>query len=282
LSNGGGAGPHHHANLKSCFRCGRSFRTKGYDQSTLHSVYGNVPMRVRRVRGCSCTGTQARSYSPIPTSQHPITPELKYLTAQLAALLPFGKVTDFLSELLPFSAKMTASTVRNRTLKVGKRLGQSAGLLAAKPQHEPCPEAVVGLDGAYVRARHPRPERNFEVIVGTVLDGTGPVRRFASVRNGGSETVEATRLARRQHGVDENTTVTVLTDGDAGLRAIQHRVAPQAEHVLQSRMCSASGFKYSCNWCTSSPLSERNSTCWSIYSPCERSTSNSRRFGFSS
>src|SRR5438270_11502128 len=55
----------HNASLKSCFRCGRSFRTKGYYQSTLRSVYGHVPMRVRRIRGCSCTGTQHRSYSTL-------------------------------------------------------------------------------------------------------------------------------------------------------------------------------------------------------------------------
>jgi hypothetical protein len=30
-----------------CSSCGKAFRTKGYCQSTLRSVYGNVPMRVR-------------------------------------------------------------------------------------------------------------------------------------------------------------------------------------------------------------------------------------------
>ena len=152
-------------------------------------------------------------------------------TAKLAALLPFGKVTDFLSELLPLSAKVTASTVRNRTLKVGKRLEKSADELAA-PSHQPCPETVVGLDGAYVRSRHPHPERNFEVIVGKVMDQTGRTTRLAAVREGGPETIEATRRALRQHGVEETTTVTMFTDGDTGLRAIQRHVAPQAEHVL--------------------------------------------------
>ena len=223
---------HHNGTLKSCFRCGKSFRTKGYYPATLRSVYGYVPMRVRRIRGCSCTGTQHRSYSTLFTHQYPMTPELRYLTAKLAALLPFGKVTDFLSELLPLSAKMTTSTVRNRTMKVGKRLEKSADALTSPPRREPCPEAVVGLDSAYLRARHPRPERNFEVIVGKILDNTGRTTRFASVRNGSSETVVATRRALQQHGVAQNTTVTVLTDGDSGLRAVQRQVAPQAEHVL--------------------------------------------------
>jgi uncharacterized C2H2 Zn-finger protein len=99
--------------IKSCPRCGRGFRTKGYYQSTLRSVYGNVGMRVRRLRACSCSGSQAHSFSTLFTNKQPITPELRYLTSKMAALLPFGKVADFLAELLPLQT--TAGTVRNRT-----------------------------------------------------------------------------------------------------------------------------------------------------------------------
>jgi hypothetical protein len=215
-----------------CSSCGKAFRTKGYYQSTLRSVYGNVPMRVRRLRGCSCTGAQNRSYSTIFTNNNPITPELRYLNAKMAAFLPFGKAADFLRELLPVSANMTASTVRNRTMKVGKRLQKSADALSVSSKAAPCEEVVVGLDGGYVRARHQRPERNFEVVVGKVLDPGGNATRFAFVRNGGLEAVREAGRAFRRHGVNENTSITVLTDGDAGLRTIHRHVAPQAEHVL--------------------------------------------------
>jgi hypothetical protein len=97
---------------------------------------------------------------------------------------------------------------------------------------KPCEEVVVGLDGGYIRARHQRPERNFEVVAGKVLDHDGNATRFAFVRNGGCEVVSAAGLAFRRRGVNENTSVTVFTDGDAGLRAIHRQVAPQAEHVL--------------------------------------------------
>jgi hypothetical protein len=39
-------------------------------------------------------------------------------------------------------------------------------------------------------------------------------------------------LALQHCGANEATAVIVLTDGDAGLRAIQHQVAPQAGHIL--------------------------------------------------
>ena len=150
----------------------------------------------------------------------------------MAALLPFGKAADFLGELLPLSAQTTGTTVRNRTMKVGKRLQKSARALADTSTASSCEEVVVGLDGGYVRSRHPRPERNFEVVAGKVLDKNGDATRFAFVREGGAEAVNAADLALSQRGVNESTSVTVLTDGDAGLRAIHSQVAPRAEHVL--------------------------------------------------
>jgi len=222
---------HHGASIKSCLSCGLAFRTKGYYCSTLRSVYGNVPMRVRRLRRCPCSG-QRGSWSTVFTNKYPITPELRYLTSKMAALLPFGKVVDFLSELLPLSSETTASTVRNRMMKVGGRLQKSAEALAAPSTSEPSKQAVIGFDGGYVRARHRRPERNFEVVAGKVLGDEGSTTRFAFVRNSGSAGESAASFAMRRSGVSETTAVTVLTDGDAGLRMIHRRIAPEAEHVL--------------------------------------------------
>jgi hypothetical protein len=222
---------HHGISMKACFKCGAALRTKGHYNSMLRTVYGNVPMRVRRLRGCACALDSA-SRSAIFTNHNPVTPELKYLTAKLAALMPFGKVADFLSELLPLSTKAAPGTIRNRTMKVGRRLQNSAEALAVSARHGPCERAVVGLDGGYVRSRHRRPEYNFEVVAGKVLGQEGSVARFAFVRDGGSAGESAAGLAMRRSGVNESTSVTVLTDGDAGLRGIQRRVAPEAEHVL--------------------------------------------------
>jgi hypothetical protein len=72
---------------------------------------------------------------------------LRYLTAKMAALLPFGRATEFLSELLPMSAETSVNTVRNRTMKVGKRLRKSAEVLANRSVSSSCEEAVLGLDG---------------------------------------------------------------------------------------------------------------------------------------
>jgi hypothetical protein len=184
------------------------------------------------VKGCPCTGSQNRTYSVLFTNKNPVTPELRYLTAKMAALLPFGKTADFLSELLPLSTEVSASTVRNRTLRVGRRLQKSAEALANASAPTPCEAAVIGFDGGYVRARQQRPERNFEIVAGKILAENGSATRFAFVRQGGSEGVRTADLALRRHGINDETSLTVLTDGDAGLRAIHHQLAPRAEHIL--------------------------------------------------
>ena len=48
------------AAIPSCLQCGRAFRTKGYYQSTLRSVYGKVRMRVRRESMQSCGAFKQR------------------------------------------------------------------------------------------------------------------------------------------------------------------------------------------------------------------------------
>jgi hypothetical protein len=90
----------------------------------------------------------------------------------------------------------------------------------------------VGLDGGYVKNQQPRPERTFEVIAGKVLGEDEQTTRFAFVRKGSTSGGAVIAQLLRQHGMGPNTRVTVLSDGEAGLRAIQRAAAPHAEHVL--------------------------------------------------
>jgi hypothetical protein len=91
---------------------------------------------------------------------------------------------------------------------------------------------VLGLDGAYVRDRHPRPARTFEVVVGQVRSAGDAPTRFAFVRQGSAAGAATITQALREHGVSPDKRVTVLSDGDAGLRAMQRAAAPEADPVL--------------------------------------------------
>ena len=153
------------------------------------------------------------------------------MTAKFAALAPFARVADLLSELLPTGGAANAGTVRNRTRRVGATVAQFRP--AGRPIPEPdeiTPAVIVGLDGGYVRSRHRRPERNFEVVAGKIIGADGRQHRFAFARNGVSTEPFAHALVRA--GVREWTPATVLSDGDAGLRNLQRRVLPGATAVL--------------------------------------------------
>src|ERR1700677_3323535 len=85
-----------------------------------------------------------------------------------------------------------------------RRLQNSAEALTVSARREPCERVVVGLDGGYVRSRHRRPEYNFEVVAGKVLDEEGSDACFAFVCDGGSAAESAAALAMRRSGVNES------------------------------------------------------------------------------
>ena len=104
---------------------GAVLASKGHYGATFRSLFGDVPVRVRRLLACPCQGAgEAKSFAALDLGGRRGAPELAYVTARYAALAPFGKVADLLSELLPISGAQNASTVRNRTLRVGEAVVQ--------------------------------------------------------------------------------------------------------------------------------------------------------------
>ncbi|MGH9771121.1 MAG: hypothetical protein ACRD4Q_05410, partial [Candidatus Acidiferrales bacterium] len=112
-----------------------------------------MPLSTWGTSGRKCRGVGDQTFSSLPTGKNPTSPELSYLSAKLAALMPFGKVADFLGELLPDSAKTNANSVRNRVMRVGRHLERAAANAELPQSETPAHEIVVGLDGGYVRGR---------------------------------------------------------------------------------------------------------------------------------
>ncbi len=224
-----------------------------------------MPVRVRRLLVCPCQGAgEAKSFAVLDLGKDAVAPELAYVTARYAALIPFGKVATLLSELLPMDGAQNTGTVRNRTLRVGHEVvhqinrargahhhgeemrhltatpGEAQALFpqqylsetAKRPVVQAGSPVVVGLDGGYVRSRHRQEERHFEVVAGKVIDTQGCQHRFAFARNGQATASEAFRQALAAAGVHADTPATVLCDGDAGLWRLQRAVLPRATIVL--------------------------------------------------
>src|SRR3954470_5717060 len=183
--------------------CGRALGSKGHYGATFRSLFGEVPVRVRRRLACPCRGAcEAKSFTVLDLGKGVLAPELAYVTARYAALAPFGKVAALLSELLPLGGAQHASTVRNRTLRVGTQVVRAHAAEAANRPAAPATNpVVVGLDGGYVRNRHRAEGRRFEVIAGKVIQADGNQHRFAFPRTGPIATTEAFRAALAAAGV---------------------------------------------------------------------------------
>src|SRR3977135_1211598 len=61
----------HGESLRPCPHCASPRTTKGYYTSIFRSVYGQVPMRVRRLRPCPCEATSRASAWGSPTRRTP-------------------------------------------------------------------------------------------------------------------------------------------------------------------------------------------------------------------
>src|SRR5215218_1814053 len=73
--------------------CGRVLASKGHYLAKVRSVFGDVSVRVRRLLVCPCQGPgEAKSFAALDLGQDAVAPELAYVTARYAALVPFGKV----------------------------------------------------------------------------------------------------------------------------------------------------------------------------------------------
>jgi len=89
---------------RSCVACGRVLASKGHYGARFRSLFGDVPVRIRRLHVCPCQGSgAAKSFAVLDLGGDAVAPEFAYVTARYAALVPFGKVVAFLSELLPMS-----------------------------------------------------------------------------------------------------------------------------------------------------------------------------------
>jgi hypothetical protein len=213
----------------SCVACGSVLASKGHYPVRFRSLFGDAPLRVRRLLVCPCQGGgEVKSSAILDFGGNAVAPELTYLTARYAALAPFGKIAALLSELLPMSGTQHASTVRNRTRRVGETVVPQHSADTAKPAGP----VVIGLDGGYVRNRHAGEGRHFEVIAGKVIDTGGVQHRFAFVRNAPVAASDAFQQALAAAGVEVDTPATVLCDGDAGLWRLQRAVLPRATVVL--------------------------------------------------
>ena len=217
-----------------CAACGQMLASKGHYPATFRSLFGDVPVRVRRLLVCPCHGPgEPKSFAALDLGGDALAPELAYVTARYAALVALRQGRRAPVRAPP--GERGAECGHGPEQDAAGRRGGRAAILDRDRGAACAPAAgsvVVGLDGGYVRSRHRCEERHFEVIAGKVIDAGGVQHRFAFARNGQAASTEAFRQALAAAGVGADTPATVLADGDAGLWRLQREVLPGASPVL--------------------------------------------------
>lgn len=228
---------------RRCPACSTQRGIKGYYPAVFHTLYGDIVLDSPRLYHCACQADQgAATVSPLrELVAQGIAPERLYLESRWASLVSYGAAAGLLADVLPITAGLNATTVRQHTLKVAERteaelaeeqpcfIDGDENQWAALPN--PQGRIVVGLDGGYVRNWDER-KSNFELIVGrSVPEDQAP--RYLGLTHGYDRKPKR-RLFEvlKSQGLQANQEVTFLTDGGDEVRALTELVTPTAEHVL--------------------------------------------------
>lgn len=179
-----------------CRSCMGRLPIKDYRHRAFLTIYGPVEVRSARLKDCQCCNPWSRlTHSPLVyLCPDRATPELMEISAKLGALQPFRQAPDIMRTFLPAQEKSGFTTLRNRTLKTGKRIHDAereryrrvaapdAGELQLELPMDcnPAGEIVISIDTAHI----PKPWRDggraFEAVVGRCGrggrgDAPGPV-----------------------------------------------------------------------------------------------------------
>src|SRR4051794_17081574 len=202
----------HAVRRPACRGCGDVCRVKDYRQHAVATLFGQVMVRLPRLRCTRCGATETGVAWP---SYIRSTPELDRLRAQLAALMPYRTAAEVLAQLFPVDAGADPETLRRHTFKVAESLPPPATAEPATPA-----EAVaVTLDSTFVRSCE-EGERHLEVRVGNVETASGGRQVFGAVAKTDADPAALIRRGLDALGRTEGTALTAFTDGCPGLRRI--------------------------------------------------------------
>jgi len=222
--------------VRCCPSCHAPRNVKDYRTRTLDTVLGRLVVDAPRFDGCRACG-QRGPVSPLtqllPTR---LLPELRHLQAKLAAELPYRRAAELLRELLPPTGGITAVTTRNRTLAIGMAIEAELCREVKHPQtyHDQADHLTVGIDGAFVKAKREgkRGRRHFEILTGRIERERSRGEVFAIVRDLDQGAKQKVQAVLRRAGRTAETAITVLSDGEDGLRGVVGWFGRKCEHRL--------------------------------------------------
>ncbi len=107
-----------------CQCCGGQLPIKDYQKRNILTVFGAIPVTFPRLMICqSCNPWACFTFSPAADlCPDRATPELMELSAKLGARMSYREASDILSIFLPGQLSRKFTTLRHRTLSIGRRI----------------------------------------------------------------------------------------------------------------------------------------------------------------
>jgi hypothetical protein len=225
-----------------CPICEQRLRRNGKHRVAYRTPFGRLDLDSPRFYRCRCQTNGSASFSPLAVwlGTH-TSPELQYLEAQFAALLPYGVSARMLGTVLPLERATSITTWKRHVASLGVRLDREAHerIVAAPALNEfglPTrnPLRAIGIDGGYVKAADApsRQEGWFEVMVGKSLPRAGSGQVFAFVHRLEAHPNERMERFLAQQGVFPAQPTTFLSDGGETVRQAQGDFRQFGEPIL--------------------------------------------------
>lgn len=234
-----------------CQCCGGQLPIKDYRTRKILTVFGAVPLTSPRLMICQrCTPWACFTFSPAADlCPDRATPELMELSARLGAKLPYREASDILSTFLPDQMSRKFTTLRHRTLSVGKRIEdaersrrwneflakEDRTQLELQMEDDPAREFIFTVDTAHIPLVKNWGGRTFEAVVGHCGrggrgDSPGPLFAFEGTQL--AELDATASLALNDQGYIGRGEITVISDGEECLKRLTGMLPQPATHIL--------------------------------------------------
>ena len=236
---------------RHCQGCGGTRPIKDYSTRTIQTVYGAVTVESPRLYPCRrCMSGVDFTITPVSElCPDRATAELMTLTAKLGALMPYRTAAEVLADFLPGQSPTRHTTLRHRTLTIGKRLEQKeeqrmffeqADTQERHQRELPLPrdperEFVLSIDTAHIPKVLGQKTRSFEAVVcHASRGGVGSDRGILFAFSGTSRRRMRAEglLALKRLGYEGKGEISVISDGEDCLKRLKSVLPQPATHIL--------------------------------------------------
>jgi hypothetical protein len=236
---------------RHCQGCGGTRPIKDYSTRTIQTVYGAVTVESPRLYPCRrCMPGVDFTITPVSKiCPDRATAELMTLTAKLGAVMPYRAAAEVLADFLPGQTPTRHTTLRHRTLAIGKRLEEKeeqrmffeqVDKQERRQRELPLPgdperEFVLSIDTAHIPQIRGRETRSFEaVICHASRGGVGSDRGVLFAFSGTSRRRMRAEglLALKRLGYEGKGDITVISDGEECLKRLKSVLPQPAKQFL--------------------------------------------------